>query len=56
MIQFSSGELGALTKLINKEERLRENNISLENIYEIQNKIKNMKIELKAKNEIYRSK
>ena len=55
MNEFSSGELMALTKLINREERLRENNISLENIYEIQGKIKNMKIELKTKNEMYKS-
>lgn len=49
MIEFSSGELMALTKLINREQRLRENNISLENIYEIQRKIKNMKLSKKQK-------
>ena len=47
MIEFSSGELMALTKLINREQRLRENNISLENIYEIQRKIKSMKLSKK---------
>ena len=49
MIKFSSGELRALTKLINREERRRENNVSLENIYEIRAKIKKMQRELKAK-------
>ena len=49
MIEFSSGELMALTKLINREQRLRENNISLENIYEIQRKIKSMKLSKKQK-------
>lgn len=49
MVEFSLGELRALTKLINKEEKHRKNNISLENIYEIQNKIKKMQSELKAR-------
>lgn len=44
---FNSSELRALVKLINREERCRENNISLENIYKIQGKIKAMQHQLK---------
>ena len=48
MFDFNTAELRALVKLINKEEKLRANNISLLNIYEIQRKLKFMQYKNKA--------